>query len=386
MIRCKIFLRALGMEFVMSDVISQRLAHLRKVHGIPQSELSEAMGFKDRQTLSAIESGARRIKADELIRAASKLGVSPEVFTDPYRLVGEGRFSWRHTDASTDELCAFEEKAGVWIAMYRRLCEQRGECNSPILPRMDLTKKSSFEEAQKYGEELAEQLELGPIPARNLEVAVQKSLKTLVLHVNSNKGISGAACQVSKLNVILINRDESDERRHFDLAHELFHILTWDVMPPEHFETTTLPKKREQKRVEDLANNFAAGLLMPSSALARHLETLPSGISALTEWLNKLGKELEVSAVALKWRLVNLGELSAVDARKIDDSSLRNHGQVLVSRKRPPLFSAVFVETLFWGLAEGKISARKAARLLDMTIDDMLCLLDDYGLETNIDL
>ena len=22
----------------------------------------------------------------------------------------------------------------------------------------------------------------------------------------------------------------------FDLAHELFHILTWDAMPPEHFE------------------------------------------------------------------------------------------------------------------------------------------------------
>ena len=24
--------------------------------------------------------------------------------------------------------------------------------------------------------------------------------------------------------------------RNFDLAHELFHILTWDAMPPEHVE------------------------------------------------------------------------------------------------------------------------------------------------------
>ena len=38
---------------------------------------------------------------------------------------------------------------------------------------------------------------------------------------------------------MLINRDEVPGRRHFDLAHELFHILTWDAMPPDHVEEAT---------------------------------------------------------------------------------------------------------------------------------------------------
>jgi hypothetical protein len=46
-------------------------------------------------------------------------------------------------------------------------------------------------------------------------------------------GVSGAACHVPELNAILINRNESPDRRRADLAHELFRILTWDAMKPE---------------------------------------------------------------------------------------------------------------------------------------------------------
>ena len=35
---------------------------------------------------------------------------------------------------------------------------------------------------------------------------------------------------------MLIARHEVAGRRHFDLAHELFHLLTWDAMPPEYLE------------------------------------------------------------------------------------------------------------------------------------------------------
>ena len=36
---------------------------------------------------------------------------------------------------------------------------------------------------------------------------------------------------------ILVNRHEPRGRRSFDLAHELFHVLTWDAMPPERIES-----------------------------------------------------------------------------------------------------------------------------------------------------
>lgn len=35
---------------------------------------------------------------------------------------------------------------------------------------------------------------------------------------------------------MLIARHEISGRRIFDLAHELFHILTWEAMPPKQFE------------------------------------------------------------------------------------------------------------------------------------------------------
>src|SRR5258706_12827279 len=89
----------------------------------------------------------------------------------------------------------------------------------------------------------------------------------LVLAVYAFDGISGAACRLPELDAVLINRKEVKGRRHFDLAHELFHLLTWDAMPPEHVEEAT---ETGRGRVEQLANNFASALLMPRKVLERH--------------------------------------------------------------------------------------------------------------------
>ena len=68
--------------------------------------------------------------------------------------------------------------------------------------------------------------------------------------------------------MILINRNESEARRFFDLAHELFHALTWDAMKADHRESNSVEARTKGKRIEQLANNFAAALLMPLASLA----------------------------------------------------------------------------------------------------------------------
>src|SRR6185503_20572604 len=78
------------------------------------------------------------------------------------------------------------------------------------------------------------------------------------------EGISGAACRLPELDVVIINRHEVVGRRNFDLAHELFHILTWEAMPPEHSEES---RETGGNRVEQLANNFASAVLMPAVIL-----------------------------------------------------------------------------------------------------------------------
>ena len=153
----------------MNNLISRRLKHAREKRGLTQAQLTEKLGFKDRQTVAAIEAGQRKLSADELVRAMQVLGVDLDFFTDSFRLVGEGAFSWRaHKNAAAEDLGKFEERAGRWIATYRRLGEDQG-VKTPILqPRLALTERSSFEDAMAAGEKLGADWQLGDQPALKL--------------------------------------------------------------------------------------------------------------------------------------------------------------------------------------------------------------------------
>src|SRR6266498_652638 len=107
----------------MSELITRRLKAARDRAGLTQAQLSEKLGFKDRQTLAAIEAGQRKLSSEELVRAMQVFGVDLEYFTDGFRLVGEGSFSWRAKNAAPGLLDEFESRAGRWIATYRRLGE-----------------------------------------------------------------------------------------------------------------------------------------------------------------------------------------------------------------------------------------------------------------------
>ena len=73
------------------------------------------------------------------------------------------------------------------------------------------------------------------------------------------------------------------------LAHELFHLLTWDAMPPEHFEAAG---DTSRNRVERLANNFAAAVLMPAEILGSAEGWAGLDRNALVARLNSLADEL----------------------------------------------------------------------------------------------
>lgn len=367
----------------MSELISRRLKAAREKLGLTQTQLTQKLGFKDRQTLAAIEAGQRKISAEELLRAIHVLGLDLEYFTDSFQLAGEGRFSWRaHKDAPPDLLHAFEEKAGRWIATWRRLGELQGAKARALQPALALSERSSFEEARAVAELLVEEWKLGDVPAKTLENAIRR-LGTLVLYVDTPPSISGAACQVPGTNAILINRREPEGRRHYDLAHELFHLLTWEQMPPEHTETDT-PRGTKAKRIEQLADNFAAALLMPERILLQRWEARKE--QEIHGWLNSTASDFLVTATALKWRLTNLGWLTKGDLSKINDAKLTFNGRPKEQEPLPSLFSAEFVQRLHMGLAKGQLSVRRAAEILDLTIEALADLFHSHELPVPFDL
>jgi hypothetical protein len=146
-------------------------------------------------------------------------------------------------------------------------------------------------------------------------------------------------------------------------------------MPPEHFEDAT---EQSKNRVEQLANSFASALLMPAAALDR----FGPWEGDLAARLNVAAKGLAVTASALKWRLILLGRL---------DRRMQNVGTVPARRSHhdpvPPLFSKPFVEVIALAIKQGRVSARRAADLLDMkTLEDLNDLFAAQEVEPAFDL
>ncbi len=360
-------------------MVGERIKAARESIGLNQKELSERLGFKDRQTLSAIENGTRKVSTAELLSLMKFLLRDLEYFTDPFRLVGEGAFSWR-AQAEPEVLNAFEEKAGGWIAMYRALRAELGEPFNPLVAQLGLSERSSYEDAWDAADRLHQNWNLGENPAMTLPGIAEERLDILVLFVDVRGGvsISGAACHLPEFNTILINRREPDGRRAFDFAHELFHILTWQNMQPEWVDTDS-PSKTKAKRVEQLANNFAAALLMPRRVVEDRWKGRDDS-EDIHDWINRTADGFGVTARALYFWLRNLELLSTRDRLSIVENRLTWNGRTPEENNLPNLYSRKFMEAIKNALAKGNISEKRAASILDMSTDGLRNLLNDYHL------
>lgn len=367
----------------MTSFIGARIRSLREKKGLTQEELARRMGFKDRQTISAIETGNRRITAEELLRAAKVLDVSLDEITDPLDPIEKMEFSWRKSSiGETTDIGRFEEKAKRWISAFLAIASKSDHTRPIMGRRLRLHRRSSFEDAAAAGERFARDFGLDEVnvPASELVKTMEDNLGILVLMVDPQEGISGAACHCPEIDAVLINRQEPPGRRNFTLAHELFHILTWDTMPPKHFELGgTEPTGGRRSRIEQLADSFASAVLMPIRVLEK-VEWNQLKNDELVKDLRSTAEELEVTALALKWRLVSLGMLEKARAQSIPDDSLRSVGQ----KEReglPPLFSKVFMEAVSKAIDEGQLSISRAADLLGLTVEKLAELCRAHGIK-----
>lgn len=364
-------------SYSTARTMGARIRAARESIGMNQVQLSEALGFADRQTLSSIEIGDRRVQPAELVRASQVLGRAIDWFVDPFVVAGEARFSWRVAQAVPDEtLDDFESHIGQFVGLLRYLKVALGGPSKALAPMLRMPPHPTFEDACAWGEAVAQELELGVIPSQRLVDCIERKLDISVLFVDAKIGanprdISGAMCRLPDLGVIVINRQESPVRRNFDVAHELFHALTWDAMPPDRREVPERQPGKRIPRIEQLADNFAAALLMPRASLERLIPPQQLGDA---QYLVNVARELQVSSGALAYRLLNA---KLIDKAKCDEllamRSPREHTEP------PKLFSASFATLLHDGIAGGHVSARKAAKALSMTLDQLAELMREHG-------
>ena len=319
------------------------------------------------------ETAERAITPEEIVRIAAFFKKPVEFFYDSNLLVGEGKFSFR-AKKSSSVLKDFESRASRWIGAWRTCQRQQGKKNEPFVTTIPLNSHSTYEEAWTAAENIAEKWTLGPFPAETLAEKVEEELDVLVLAVEAPADISGAACWLPDFGTILINRKESEGRRNFDLAHELFHLLTWQVMAPEYIDRDATGAGTRRAQVEKLAQNFAGALLMPGKTVREHYAK--RGSQSLYEWLDTMAPLFRVTILALYWRLVAMHIVNREAAVEKVVDAMRWEG-----RQPPPPFSRRFLAPIAKSVNEGYMSAGFAAELLGETREGMERLFGQYQLQ-----
>lgn len=359
----------------LHTLIGARIRLARETKGWTQAQLAEALGIADRQTVTSIETGERKVAAEEMPVLVRELEQPLEFFTDPHRVVEENAFSYR-ARRETADFAAFERQARKLIEIHRRLRALLDETAPPMFNGLrGITKTTPLETAGMIGYRFSVNWALGTRPALKLREAVEHRHNVLVLEVDAPDGISGAACHLDDGDVILLNRREPAYRRHYTLGHELFHLLTWADLPPppRDIEETEARKPK----VEQLADTFTAHLIMPGPTL-RKIWSASRG--TLRERVLHVARHFDVSGKAAYWRLVGDRHLTRSEAATLADDPLsRSDEKPGVMAVSLP-FNRGFMTRLHRALGQGRLTVRHAADMLDFDRAELLELFTAYDL------
>ena len=358
------------------EILNERILAARETAGFSITQAAQKLGFKNYQTLSAIEKGARKMNAHELIMMARLYGrtldyfLESDVAPDPVPL-------WRKTTKT--DINQIQRQFLSFLENYSNLEHLLGLKRrwKDILRNYDRDDFSynGFEQAGKLGAEIHIFLDLGSRPSLNLLNVLENKLRFKILHMPLEDGVSGASVVDNALGVgILINANDAPWRRNFDLAHELFHIITWNVFSPEEIGNGTTKTRPEQ-----YADIFASSLLLPENHLLDALKEISADNEFRLIDIIELAKDFGVSTEAILWRLVKLKVLKKSQTQKVLGSPNfryldRNMRLNLHAKDRPSKFPSRFISLACRCLMEGKISRGTFAEYLEVDRSE----IDDY--------
>jgi Zn-dependent peptidase ImmA (M78 family)/transcriptional regulator with XRE-family HTH domain len=361
----------------------KRAAEAREAMGFSIAEAANFLGFQNYQTLSSIEKGKRKITASELITMARLYGrdldyfFEEEVQPDPKPL-------WRKTSDAELNINQAQRHFLSFLENYSNMENLLGLSRlwKDIQKNYDKTDfyRRGFKLADQLGVDTCASLDLGSRPAINLLNVLENNLRIKVLHLPLPNGISAACVVDDKLGVgILINANENFGRRNYDLAHELFHIITWNVFT--HQEVGDGIKKTKPEKYADA---FASSLLLPKAHVFGALEEITVNRQIRLIDIIELATDFGVSISALLWRLVNLNVIKKEIVPNLINDPIISEKTRLIQRKqyikeKPSMFPERYVSIACRCLMEGKISRGVYAKYLNIDRSDIDRFLANRG-------
>jgi len=161
-----------------------------------------------------------------------------------------------------------------------------------------------------------------------------------------------------------LNKNSKQWRRNYDLAHELFHLLTWDIFRVGNIENNE-PSEHEEK----LADAFASRLLLPTDSVKNKIEAVmdESGNISL-EALDEIAREFGVSLDALLWRMLYLYNKSVEDIEGyLEQAKKVKINRPLRKSDEPDKFPERYCSLAIRALGEGKLSLMQFAKYMGIS-------------------
>ena len=340
--------------------IGPRLKIAREAIGYTLRKASEESDIGE-SSISEFENAKREPKFSQLSKLAEVYKKKIEFFLTDETIV-EQVLLWRDQPNTKEERKKTE-------AEFRQLCEQyhnleilMGEVKEPKLPMPDITEaqKFDYDQAELFAKKVQEIFRLGDIPIASLKQILEEIYYVKIFYLNfSGSAVSTVSQEFGP--AILLNAKNKQWRRSYDLAHELFHLLTWHI-----FRSA---RKIESECEDKLANAFASRLLMPEEPIKDRLKTSVNDKGQIRlDQLDNIAREFDVSLVALIYRIATIFKF-----RKEDTERYRNVAERYVQFLRPrPSYEPNKLPERYCDLAqralvEGKLSLMQFAKYMGIS-------------------
>lgn len=312
----------------MKDIKSfngKRLKIARTLKGMSISDLAEALNLQ-RQTVSAYENGKNTHPDFPNVLHMSQILKFPIDFflESDTKFVNVATSTYFRSLLTTNKKYRYEQEIKIHFVsiIYAYLCEYIN------FPHINLPVVLGNDSVDDIATKLRECWNLGYGPIDNLIFHAEQNGIILTSFSTTTNDIDAFSQKIvidneERYVVALSKNKNTASRLHFDVAHELGHIMLHDWEDDIENLSPVEFRNREQQ-----ANNFAAAFLLPKESFIKEIGMYADKLSYYIE----LKRKWKVSVAAMIRRAKNLG-LMSYDKYQ----SLMRQMQKLGIRKSEPL-------------------------------------------------
>ena len=363
----------------MSDKkLASRLKSARESAGLPLTEAAKRLGYANYQTLSSIENADREVKASELVNMARIYFCNIQDFLNQRRARGEFPFLWRNPPATEDQRKEIESKIFFKCEQYHlleKLLNSKAEKGFIETSLNDIRNNDALNLLATNTRIL---LGLGNRPAFTLPKVLEENFGVKILYLELEQGSAVSMVHEECGRVIIINAKEAPWRRNYDLAHELFHLILWRILPPEKLKDSSYFMDIEKR-----AEKFASMLLLPEEEIRQETLSLWESQKSLTySDLVDIARDFGVSTKALLYRYAYLKFIDWETADKIahDEELAELSREKRCIEKEPIKVSNRFITMAMRCLRKGLISRGKFAEMVEINRVDIDDFIESSGM------